>query len=121
MTTPMFPLLSSGAVTQYPLLYGATQSTSAIQFLDGSDQRFRTRGQQLRSWEIRLTLLNDSEMQGLESFFVSQQGAYSLFTFPDPISGVEVPNCILSSSELVTSYQDLNSGSLSLWVMETNG
>lgn len=116
-----FPTLNSGAVAQYPLLLGASQNTALIRFLDGSDQRFLTAGKQFRSWEIRLSMLTDSEMAQIESFFTSQQGQYSPFTFPDPISTTLVPNCVIGSSELVTAYENTESGSASLWVIETNG
>lgn len=116
-----FPSLSSGAITQYPLIFGISQGTSVIRFIDGSDQRFLIQGKQLRSWQIRVQLLSDIEMEQLETFFDSQQGAYSSFTFPDPISGSNVPNCILGSAELTTIYGAPGAGSASLWVVETNG
>lgn len=116
-----FPLLSSGAVAQYPLLFGVSQGTSVIRFLDGSDQRFLTQGRQFRSWEVRLELLSDNELEQLETFFDAQQGTYSVFSFPDPISGTEIANCRLGASELNATYGALNAGSTSLWVIETNG
>jgi hypothetical protein len=116
-----FPTLSSGAITQYPLVFGVSQGTSVIRFMDGTDQRFLTQGKQLRSWQIRLELLSDTEMEQLETFFDAQQGAYSTFTFPDPISGAGVPNCVLGSAELTTVYGAPDAGSASLWVVETNG
>ena len=119
MTT--FPTLSSGAIVQYPLVTGLTHNTSVIRFLDGADQRFLSQGKQFRSWQIKLDLLNDSEMDQLEGFFDSQQGSYSPFTFTDPISGVAVPNCRIGVSELTTVYQGVDAGSASVWVMETNG
>lgn len=116
-----FPTLSSGAITQYPLIYGVSQGTSVIRFIDGSDQRFLIQGKQLRSWQIRLELLNDSELEQLERFFDSQQGGYSTFIFPDPISGLDVANCRIGSAELTTVYGAQGAGSASMWVVETNG
>lgn len=116
-----FPSLSSGAIAQYPLIFGVSQGTSVIRFIDGSDQRFLIQGKQLRSWQIRVELLSDTEMEQLETFFDSQQGAYSTFTFPDPISGTDVPNCRIGSAELTTVYAAAGAGSASIWVVETNG
>ncbi len=118
---PTFPSLSSGAITQYPLIFGISQGTSVVRFMDGADQRFLTQGRQFRSWEIRLALLNDSELEQLEAFFDSQQGAYSTFTFPDPISGLDIANCRIGASELTTTYAALGAGSASVRVVETNG
>lgn len=116
-----FPSLNSGAVTQYPLIFGVSQGTSVIRFIDGADQRFLTQGKELRSWQIRVELLTDAEMEQLETFFDSQQGQYSMFTFPDPISGTAVANCRIGSAELTTVYGAPGAGSASLWVIETNG
>ncbi|MCU1291303.1 MAG: hypothetical protein JWP08_153 [Bryobacterales bacterium] len=115
-----FPTLSSGAISQYPLVTGSVQNTSVIRFLDGADQRFLSQGRQFRRWQIKLGLLNDAEMDQLEAFFDSQQGAYAPFTFTDPITGLDVPNCRIGVSELITLYQGVDAGSTSLWVMETN-
>lgn len=116
-----FPILSSGAVAQYPLTVCFAQNTGVIRFLDGSDQRFLTQGRQFRIWRVQLEALNDSEMKQLEAFFDSQQGQYSTFTFPDPISGADIPNCRIGVSELITDYKGVNTASASIWVVETNG
>ncbi len=116
-----FPLLSTGAVTQYSLPLVSGQGVQVIRFLDGSDQRFLTQSRLLRRWEIRLALLNEDELQQLELFFAAQQGQYSTFTFPDPISGTQVNNCRLGSSGFVTQYSGVDQGSTSFWVVETNG
>ena len=116
-----FPLLSSGAVTQYPAGLVTGQSAEAIRFLDGSDQRYLTQGRQFRSWQIRLNLLNETELQQMESFFSSQQGDYSSFSFPDPFGGNSVANCRLGAPQLITDYLGVDMGSTSLWVIETNG
>jgi hypothetical protein len=117
----IFPLLTSGAVTQYPAGLVTGQSAEAIRFLDGSDQRYLTQGRQFRSWQIRLSLLNGTELQQVESFFTSQQGDYSTFSFPDPFSGNSVANCRFGEPQLTTDYLGVDMGSTSLWVIETNG
>lgn len=119
MTT--FPLLSSGAVTQYPTPQTTGQAAQVIRFIDGSDQRYLAQGRSLRQWEIQLNLLTDSELHELESFFAAQQGDYMPFTFPDPISGADVPNCRFGNPSLLTGYDGVNVNSTSFWVIETNG
>ncbi len=119
MTT--FPMLTSGAVTQYPLLQNSGQAVEVIEFLDGIDQRYLMQGRALRQWQIQLSLLSDIEIQQIESFFNAQQGDYGTFTFPDPISGTGVPNCRLGASGLLTEYTGVGSNSTSFWVIETNG
>jgi len=116
-----FPTLSTGAVAQYPLGMNTSQGTQVIRFLDGSDQRYLTQSRALRQWEIRLDLLNEEEIQQLEAFFISQQGDYSAFVFPDPYSGADVPNCRFGSSGFISEYLGVNVSSTSFWVIETNG
>lgn len=117
----IFPTLSAGAVTQYPVNVVLGQSVQIVRFLDGSDQRFLNQGRQYRRWQIYLQLLNDSEMHQLETFFLAQQGEYSLFEFPDPFSNQNVPNCRLGAAGMASDFIGVDNGSSTLWVIETNG
>jgi len=116
-----FPVLSSGAVTQYPALIASGQGAQVIRFLDASDQRYLTQPRAYRQWQIRLDLLNENEIQALEEFFVAQSGDYSPFNFPDPFSGTTVANCRLASPGFVSEYVGVDVSSTSFWVIETNG
>lgn len=119
MTT--FPMLNSGAVTQYPTPQSSGQAVQVIRFMDGSDQRYLMQGRTFRQWEIQLSLLTDVELQQLEAFFGAQQGDYTSFIFPDPISGTNVPNCRFGNPALLTECDGVNAHSTSFWVIETNG
>ncbi len=116
-----FPILNSGAVAQYPTSVVFGQSIQVTRFLDGSDQRFPSQGRQYRRWQIKLDLLNESETSQLEAFFTAQQGEYSMFNFPDPISNQNVPNCRLGATGLVNDFVGVDNASSTLWVIETNG
>ena len=116
-----FPLLSSGAVTQYGSLIGFVWPAQVIRFVDGTDQRFLACGNVFRRWAIDLRLLNESEVASMEEFFNNALGEYSTFTFPDPISGTNVPNCRIGAPELISDYQDVEIAATSMWVVETNG
>lgn len=117
----LFPSLSTGAVTQYPTAFSTGQAVEVVRFLDGSDQRYLTQGRTFRQWQIRLDLLNDTEIAELEAFFIAQQGDYSTFVFPDPISGSGVPNCRLAAPGLASAYVGVDASSTSFYVIETNG
>ena len=118
---PTFPLLSSGAVAQYSLPVVTGQAVQTIRFLDGTDQRFLFQGRAFRQWEIQLSLLNDAEIEHLKTFFNEQQGDYSAFDFPDPISGDVISNCRFAAPEMVCAYDGVGASSTTLWVTETNG
>ncbi|HMJ62901.1 MAG TPA: hypothetical protein VK493_14105 [Bryobacteraceae bacterium] len=116
-----FPVLSSTAVMQYPAPLARVRAGRIVRFIDGSDQRFIALGKTLRSWQIKLTLLNEQELGQIEAFFDAQDGEYLPFDFPDPFSGAIVPNCRFSAPTFVTGYQATDVGAASFWVIETNG
>jgi hypothetical protein len=116
-----FPTLSSGAVAQYGSPAGSVWPAQVVRFLDGADQRFLAASRPLQRWLIDLRLLDESEISAIETFFNSMGGEFSTFTFPDPITGVAVPNCRLGAPELISEYQGVDIAATSLWVVETNG
>lgn len=116
-----FPVLNSGAVAQYPMPISYVSPVETIRFIDGTDQRFVTRGMTLRTWRIELSFLNEDEINSLEQFFEALSGQYQMFAFPDPYSGTTVANCRLGENSLATDYLATDLGSASLWVVETNG
>lgn len=116
-----FPLLSTGAVAQYPIGVTAAQTVQVTRFLDGSDQRNLVQKGILRQWQIRLDLLNETEIQQIEAFFTNVQGNYTTFSFPDPFSGAMVPFCRLAAPGLVSEYTGVDSSTTSFWVIETYG
>ena len=116
-----FPQLTSGAVSQYPTPLAAAQGVFVVRFLDGSDQRCLLQGKALRQWLINLELLNESEIQQVESFFAAQQGNFGPFIFPDPFTGTNVPNCRIGSAALQTNYLSPDITGTAFWVIETNG
>lgn len=118
---PNFPTLNTQAVVQYPTGLNVRFRTEVITFLDGKDQRCNAGAAGMRSWLIQLDKLSFSEQANLEKFFRSQQGRYSTFAFPDPLTGEVVANCRLSADSLMLSYNGINQGSATVWVQETNG
>jgi hypothetical protein len=116
-----FPALSTGAVAQFPLPLSYTAPTEIIRFIDGTDQRFPSRGKTFRGWHVQLAFVNEDEIYQIESFFEALGGQYALFSFPDPYSGQVVPNCLLGEGALITDYLATDLSSSTFWVVETNG
>ena len=117
----IFPILSSGAVTQYPTASGYTQAVQTIRFIDGSDQRYLFQARALRQCVIGRVHLNESDIQQIVAFFEAMQGDYALFSFVDPASSAEIPNCRLSSSMMLSHYDGLDRSKTSLEVVESYG
>lgn len=116
-----FPLLNTGAVVQYPLEFSSGQSSQIIRFLDGADQRHSVSGKPLRRWGIKLEQLNEDEIWALEMFFADQLGTYSTFTFPDPVGGVDVPNCRFAGNSFTEEFTGPDVSAVSFVLVETNG
>ena len=115
-----FPKLSSGAVTQYPAPMTSGQPVQVLRFLDGSDQRYLLRASARRRWLVHLNLLNESETQMIEAFFLDRQADFGVFSFPDPFTGTLVANCRFGAPALVTEYVGPDAASTALWVVESN-
>ena len=94
---PTFPTLKTGAVAQYPLVNGTRYSTQSVRFMDGSSQRFRLIGKGLRRWTVKFDQIDEQEL-GAVIAFVEQQGGAS-FAFTDPLTGDNVPGCIISGEQ----------------------
>jgi hypothetical protein len=92
-----FPVLKTGAVAQYPLARAVRYSTQAVRFMDGSQQKFRLIGVELRRWTLRLDLLDEQEL-GAVIAFVEQQGS-ATFAFTDPVTGNNVATCMISGQQ----------------------
>jgi len=115
---PTFPQLRTQAVVQYPARRQMTFSTQVLEFLDGSEQRFRQWPGALRQWMIRLDLLTEEEISAFRQFFRSQGGQAQAFRFVDPWDGTDYPNCTIEGDALEVFLRAEGRGNLSLIVKE---
>jgi hypothetical protein len=113
-----FPTLKTGAVMQYPAQRGLQFSTTALQFVDGSEQRFCNYQAVLHSWVIQLSLLDQSELQALREFFRGLAGPAGDFAFTDPLSGTNYSSCSLASDSMAAVLMGEWNGATSLTVLQ---
>ncbi len=113
-----FPTLKTGAVAQYPSDRTTRSSTQVLRFLDGGEQRFAGFGTPLKRWLIRLELLDDAELAGLEDFFVEQGGQAGTFAFTDPWDGTVHANCSFEGDTMKADYRGRGDGVASVVVKE---
>jgi hypothetical protein len=113
-----FPTLKTGAVMQYPGQRGAGFSTTALQFVDGSEQRFCNYQAALHRWVIQLSLLDQSELQEFQEFFREIAGPAGDFAFTDPWDGTNYPSCSLASDTMTAVLAGEWNGETSLTVLE---
>lgn len=114
----VFPTLKTGAVMQYPAQRGLGFSTTALQFVDGSEQRFRNYQAPLHKWVVQLSLLDQSEMHQLQEFFRSMVGSAGDFAFTDPRDGTNYASCSLGSDSMTAVLVGEWNGETSLTVLE---
>ncbi len=113
-----FPKLSTGAVQQYPARRAVQFATEVMRFVDGSEQRFRSRGSALHEWRIQLDLLSEQEMYLMHQFFEDAKGRQGVFRFQDPWDGTIYPNCSLDNDTFEWMTSGELRGALALVVKE---
>jgi phage-related protein len=113
-----FPTLKTGAVMQYPARRGVEFSTVALQFVDGSEQRFRGYQAPLHGWVIQLSLLDQAELHQLQEFFRAMAGRAENFTFTDPFDGTNYSSCSMDSDSMTAVLADEWSGETSVTILE---
>jgi hypothetical protein len=114
-----FPVLKTGAVAQFPASRGVSFATEAIQFLDGTEQRFRDYSRPYHSWIIRLSFLDDTELQNMRAF-IQHNGPAGLFSFIDPWDQTVYPNCRIDGVAAVDVLNGPIQAAASVTIRETN-
>lgn len=114
-----FPQLKSGAVLQYPAPASVRFDNNVLSFLDGSEQRYRLAPGPLRRWTVQLALLEDAELNALETFIADTQGAFGTFAFTDPKDGKVYSSCYLKSDSLEGLRSSDLRGSTMLQILES--
>lgn len=109
-----FPVLSTGAVAQYPLSFRTTFQTEILKFVDGSEQRYANQATPVRSWVIQLDRLNEGELAALRQFYRLQGGLTGTFGFTDPASGTVYANCRFDQSSAAGDLKDVSDGAITL-------
>ena len=116
-----FPTLKTSAILQYPAQKDVRFATEVVQFIDGSEQRFREYKTPLHRWVIRLDLLDQSELQVLREFFRTQAGQADSFVFTDPWNSITYTNCSIEGGDMSRQLVDEMKGKTSLTVRENRG
>lgn len=90
-----FPRLRTGAVFQLPANRMLQFATEVIQFVDGSEQRFRKYAQPFHRWIVSFDALDETELQAIRLFVQQMNGAAGVFSFTDPWDGTIYAKCSL--------------------------
>lgn len=122
-----FPTFSWGGVAEMPysqvssFLTNMTDQPSgpryAIALYNGGWTNFPST--YLRSWRITFPLLEQTDMNTLENFFLGVQGRLTSFSFTDPLDSTTYNNCRFDQDELQIQYLTLNQFSTEITIKQT--
>ena len=115
------PSLKTGAVLQYPAQRATRFATQVVRFIDGSEQRFRDYTGPLHRWQVRLDLLDETEMHLVREFFRSEAGSAGTFNFTDPWDGTKYANCSFEQDDLAEEMLDEMKERVSIGIRENRG
>ena len=113
-----FPALKTGVLSQYPVQRTIRFSTDIVQFVDGSEQRFRNFEAPLREWTLSYDLLDEPELQSLRDFFRTLGGSAGNFAFTDPWDPAQHPDCSIAQDEMLEERIEEAHGKTALAIRE---
>lgn len=115
-----FPKLKSGAIMQWPAGRTLSFSTEVLEFVNGSEQRFRHFSHPMRRWIVQLDELDEEDLTAMEAFFAQQQGQVGTFSFTDPWDGTEYAECQFDHSDVMVDYRSVLGGSAKVIIREVS-
>jgi len=80
----MFPQLTTGAYSQFPVGKQRRTRTVTNTAADGSSIKLADPNGALTEWQLRYEGLSDTELSSLQQFFMVSEGSLNGFTFLDP-------------------------------------
>ncbi|HLX44660.1 MAG TPA: hypothetical protein VKR43_14540 [Bryobacteraceae bacterium] len=84
----VFPQLSTGVVTEYPVTKQSLARTVVNAMGDGSTVVFADPDAAATAWQLKATGLTAAEFGGIETLFAATSGMWQTFTFLDPVGNL---------------------------------
>lgn len=112
-----FPKLKTGVSAQYGLWSEVRAKTRVMEFIDGSEQRYRVTKPR-RRWVVRLEQLDEGEAARVEEFARRHFETLESFRFTDPVSGSVHDGCVLEGTSREVEARSRENCGLKLVVAE---
>src|ERR1035438_7928464 len=80
----VYPQLTTGALSQFPILKRRRRRTVMNTAADGSVIKLADPNGVLNEWQLQYAGLSDGELAALQQFFAAAEGTLNGFTFLDP-------------------------------------
>ncbi len=100
-----FPTLKTGAISQYPTARELHRPTTVLQFVDGTEQRYRESAKTVRRWVVQLDDLDEAELGAIEALFEEAQGRSGSFSFRDPADGTVYEDCSFEDDDFIAEWR----------------
>jgi len=84
----VYPQLTTGALSQFPIEKRWRQRTVVNTAADGSVIKLADPNGELTEWQLQYAGLSDGELAALQQFFAEAEGTLNGFTFLDPASNL---------------------------------
>jgi hypothetical protein len=104
----MYPQLTTGAYSQFPLRKQRRTRTVTNMAADGSSIKLADPNGALTEWQLRYEGLSDTELSNLQQFFAAAEGSLIGFTFLDPAGNLlawseDLTNAVWEAGPFLTS------------------
>src|SRR3984957_20145902 len=104
----MYPQLTTGAYSQFPLRKQRRTRTVTNMAADGSSIKLADPNAAITEWQLRYEGLSDIELSNLQTFFALSEGSLNGFTFLDPAGNLlawseDLTNAVWSPGPLLTT------------------
>lgn len=123
-----YPTITGGVLTQRPFVRARTHRTIVNEMPSGKRHAYAWRAAGLSGlptrplfrWELSYSVISESEVDTLETFFRARKGRLEAFDFTDPEDSTLYANCRFGMDSLEIRYEGPNHCSTKVIIEEFN-
>src|ERR1039458_2479351 len=124
----VYPQLTTGALSQFPILKRRRRRTVMNTAADGSVIKLADPNGVLNEWQLQYAGLSDGELVALQQFFAAAEGTLNGFTFVDPAGNLfawsdHLENAVWSLGSFLAKNGGVAdpAGGISAWQLTNSG
>lgn len=124
----VYPQLTSGALTQFPVQKRRRMRTVMNVLADRTTIKLADPQGEITEWQLEYTGLSDDEVTALQQYFVATEGRLNIFTFLDPTANLlawsdQLDNAAWTKAPLLTITGGVADpvGGTSAWHLSNSG
>src|SRR5579864_7570320 len=124
----VYPQLTSGALTQFPVQKRRRMRTVVNVLADRTTIKLADPQGEITEWQLEYTGLSDDEVTALQQYFAATEGCLNIFTFLDPTANLlawsdQLDNAAWNKAPLLTITGGVADpvGATSAWNLSNSG